>query len=82
MKYTIKATNIITGEVQELGLFDTFEDAEYNARYNVEFTEDEIPAHWLITVAETDVEEMEYDVDEADLEMGFDPYSGCYDFDC
>jgi hypothetical protein len=20
--------------------------------------------------------------DDADLEMGFDPYSGCYDFDC
>ena len=26
--------------------------------------------------------ETDYDCDDADLEMGFDPYSGCYDFDC
>lgn len=24
----------------------------------------------------------DYDFDEADLECGFNPYEGCYDFDC
>lgn len=27
-------------------------------------------------------EEEDYDFDEADLEMDFNPYMGCYDFDC
>jgi hypothetical protein len=31
----------------------------------------------------TEGEDDSYDEwDDADLEMGFDPYSGCYDFDC
>lgn len=27
-------------------------------------------------------EECDYEPDDSQLEMGFNPYSGCYDFDC
>lgn len=29
-----------------------------------------------------DEEDLDPDFDEADLEMGFDPYEGCYSYDC
>ena len=33
-------------------------------------------------LAEINGEDEEPDCDEADLEMGFDPYEGCYSYDC
>ena len=33
-------------------------------------------------LAEINSEDEEPDCDEADLEMGFDPYEGCYSYDC
>ena len=32
-------------------------------------------------VIEEELEEY-YDADDEDLEMGFNPYMGCYDYDC
>lgn len=38
---------------------------------------------WLMSEAEEDENEDDCpDYDDADLETGFNPYMGCYDFDC
>ena len=31
---------------------------------------------------ETESSGDDWDIDEADLEMGYNPYEGCYDYDC
>ena len=76
---TVYAQNIITGEVLELGEFPTMEEAQWNIDNNIEFDEEDYPADWeFFTMAEIDTQE---EFDEY-LECGFDPYGGCYTYDC
>lgn len=76
---TVYAENIKTGVMITLGEFSTMEEAQWNIDNNIEFEEDDNPAEWkFFTMAEigSDEEFDEY------LEHGFDPYSGCYTYDC
>ena len=76
---TVYAENIKTGEVLELGEFPTMEEAQWNIDNNIEFDEDDNPADWkFFTMAEISSDE---EFDEY-LECGFDPYGGCYTYDC
>lgn len=76
---TVYAENIKTGVVLELGEFPTMEEAQWNIDNNIEFDKEDNPADWnFFTMAEigSDEEFDEY------LECGFDPYGGCYTYDC
>ena len=40
------------------------------------------PTCWDETCGDTEEESYTEDCDDWDIEMGFDPYEGCYSFDC
>lgn len=40
------------------------------------------PTCWNKTFGDSEEEEPEEDYDDWDVEIGFDPYEGCYSFDC
>lgn len=76
---TVYAENIKTGVALELGEFPTMEEAQWNIDHNIEFDEEDNPADWkFFTMAEIDTQE---EFDEY-LKCGFDPYGGCYTYDC
>lgn len=78
MKYVAFATNERTGETIELETFNTAEDAWWNIKNNLEWDEDDVREEWTFQVVETSDEDYEPDYDEC----GFDPYEGCYTYDC
>lgn len=77
MKYVAFATNTRTEEVIELEAFASAEEAWWNIENNLEWDEDDVREEWTFQVVETSDEDYE-----PDLEMGFDPYMGCYTDDC
>jgi hypothetical protein len=81
MKYVIFAENKKTDEFISLGTFDTREDAEWNLENNLEWDEDDVVEDWEVFIEEVD-EDRDYDIYEPDIECGFDPYLGCYTYDC
>ena len=81
MKYVIFAENKKTDEFISLGTFDTREDAEWNLENNLEWDEDDVIEDWEVFIEEVD-EDRDYDIYEPDIECGFDPYLGCYTYDC
>ncbi len=77
--YVAFATNEKTGEVVELETFNSAEDAWWEIENNLEWDEEDNPADWTFQVVEReDDEDYEPDYDEC----GFDPYEGCYTYDC
>lgn len=73
----VYAKNIKTNEVIDMGDFDTVEQAK-RAIVNVEYDDDEIPEDWDFEIEAEDYDDdWDYNEDE-----GFDPYEGCYTFDC
>lgn len=81
MKYVIFAENKKTDEFISLGTFDTREEAEWNLENNLEWDEDDVVEDWEVFIEEVD-EDRDYDIYELDIECGFDPYLGCYTYDC
>ncbi len=81
MKYVIFAENKKTDEFISLGTFGTREDAEWNLENNLEWDEDDVVEDWEVFIEEVD-EDRDYDIYEPDIECGFDPYLGCYTYDC
>lgn len=80
MKFTVIAMNTKTGFVLPLGDFPTEAEAQYNIDNNIEWDEDDIPEDWDFTIEPTDDEyEEPADIDD---DCGFDPYMGCYSYDC
>ena len=80
MKFTVIAMNTKTGFVLPLGDFSTEAEAQYNIDHNIEWDEDDIPEDWDFTIEPTEDEyEEPYDIDD---DCGFDPYCGCYTYDC
>ena len=77
---TLYAENLKTGEVIELGTFEDMEEVNDNLENNLEWDEDDNPEDWsFFTMAEIgSEEELEDYIDEC----GFDPYVGCYTYDC
>ena len=78
MKYVAFAGNERTGEDIELGVFNSAEEAWWNIKNNLEWDENDIREEWTFQVVETSDDDYEPDVDEC----GFDPYNGCYTYDC
>lgn len=80
MKFRVIATNYKTGEVLPLGDFPTEAEAQYNIDHNIEWDEDDIPEDWDFDIEPVDDEyEEPADIDD---DCGFDPYMGCYSYDC
>lgn len=72
--FKVMAKFIITNEVLTLGIFDTYDEAQWNIDNNIEWDEDDIPSEWELYV-EAEVEDEDF---YCDYEVGFDPYLGCY----
>ena len=80
MRYAVIATNIRTGEALDLGHFDCAADAQYEIDHNIEWDEGDVPEEWSFDIVEVDDEyEEPADIDD---DFGFDPYMGCYSYDC
>lgn len=82
MMYEVIAINMATDERVILGYFESEAEAWDNIQNNLEWDEDDNPADWGFDVIEMGDEFPEdYWSDDAD-ECGFDPYEGCYTYDC
>ena len=80
MKFTVIAMNTKTGFILSLGDFSTKAKAQYNIDHNIEWDEDDIPEDWDFIIEPVDDEyEEPADIDD---DCGFDPYCGCYTYDC
>jgi hypothetical protein len=78
--FTVIAMNTKTGAILPLGDFPTEEEAQYNIDNNIEWDEDDVPEDWNFTIEENEDEyEEPYDIDD---DCGFDPYAGCFTYDC
>lgn len=65
-------------EARELAVIDNLEwdEGDDLSEYQVVATEDERNYEILLDLT------VEWDEDDYELEMGFDPYEGCYTYDC
>ena len=79
--FQIQATNIKTLEIILFpNLYKTTEDAQYAIDNEVEWGEDDIQEDWKFEIIEAN-DEYEEPAD-IDYDCGFDPYCGCYTYDC
>lgn len=66
--FKVMAKFMKTDEVLTFGIFDTYDEAQWNIDNNIEWDN---PSEWELYVeAEVDFY--------CDYEVGFDPYLGCY----
>lgn len=72
--FKVMAKFMKTNEVMTLGIFDTYDEAQWNIDNNIEWDEDDNPLEWKLYVEAEVVDEDCY----CDYEVGFDPYLGCY----
>lgn len=72
--FKVMAKFMKTNEVMTLGIFDTYDEAQWNIDNNIEWDEDDNPSEWKLYVKAEVVDEDLY----CDYEVGFDPYLGCY----
>lgn len=72
--FKVMAKFMKTNEVMTLGIFDTYDEAQWNIDNNIEWDEDDNPSEWKLYVEAEVVDEDCY----CDYEVGFDPYLGCY----
>ena len=80
MMFSVIATNKKTDERLNLGSFPTEEEAQYNIDNNIEWDEDDVIEDWVLTIEPTEDDyEEPCDIDD---DCGFDPYAGCYTYDC
>ena len=69
--FKVMAKFMKTDEVLTLGIFDTYDEAQWNIDNNIEWDN---PSEWELYVEAEEVDEDLY----CDYEVGFDPYLGCY----
>ena len=69
--FKVMAKFMKTNEVMTLGIFDTYDEAQWNIDNNIEWDN---PSEWELYVEAEVVDEDVY----CDYEVGFDPYLGCY----
>ena len=72
--FKVMAKFMKTNEVMTLGIFDTYDEAQWNINNNIEWDEDDNTSEWELYV-EAEVEDEDF---YCDYEVGFDPYLGCY----
>ncbi len=74
------AINKLTKEELFLGYCDTKEDAQEDIDNNIEWDDLDNPEHWSFEIRPIDDKyEEPADIDD---DCGFDPYCGCYTYDC
>jgi hypothetical protein len=80
MKYAVLAWNVKTGACLTLGEFPSEEEAQWAIDNDIEWDEDDNPDDWDFTI---ELSEDEYE-EPADIDddFGFDPYAGCFTYDC
>lgn len=92
--FSIVFYNTVTDKyIEDSNEFSCFEEADsYFYDHELEFDEDDEPTEWQVLICENHdfrngfiirdftVEELEL-IDDFD-ECGFDPYEGCYTYDC
>ena len=69
--FKVMAKFMKTNEVMTLGIFDTYDEAQWNIDNNIEWDN---PSEWELYV-EAEVGDEDF---YCDYEVGFDPYLGCY----
>lgn len=69
--FKVMAKFMKTNEVMTLGIFDTYDEAQWNIDNNIEWDN---PSEWKLYV-EAEIEDEDF---YCDYEVGFDPYLGCY----
>ena len=69
--FKVMAKFMKTNEVLTLGIFDTYDEAQWNIDNNIEWDN---PSEWELYV-EAEAEDEDF---YCDYEVGFDPYLGCY----
>ena len=74
------AINKLTKEELLLGYCDTEKDAQEDIDDNIEWDDLDNPEDWNFEIRPID-DEYEEPVD-IDDDCGFDPYCGCYTYDC
>ena len=72
--FKVMAKFMKTNEVMTLGIFDIYDEAQWNIDNNIEWDEDDNPSEWELYV-EAEVGDEDF---YCDYEVGFDPYLGCY----
>ena len=73
------AINKVTEEELFLGYCDTVEDALEDIDNNIEWDDLDNPADWRFEIRQLEDYEEPADIDD---DCGFDPYMGCYSYDC
>lgn len=76
--FKLVAINTVTGEMLEWFGYETQADAVFDMQ-NVEWDEDDVPENWRFEVVSYDEDEEPADIDD---DCGFDPYAGCFTYDC
>lgn len=76
--FKLVAINTVTGEMLEWFGYETQADAVLDMQ-NVEWDEDDVPENWRFEVVPYDEDEEPADIDD---DCGFDPYAGCFTYDC
>lgn len=79
--FKIVALNVKTLEKLEWFGYESREEAQYTIDNNIEWDEDDVPEEWKFSIEEMEDDEYEepWDIDD---DCGFDPYMGCYSYDC
>lgn len=76
--FKLVAINTVTGEMLEWFGYETQADAVLDMQ-NVEWDEDDVPENWRFEVVPYEEDEEPADIDD---DCGFDPYAGCFTYDC
>ena len=77
--FKIVALNTKTLEKLEWFGYSTREDAQYDIDNSLEWDEDDVIEDWKFSIEEYEEDEEPADIDD---DFGFDPYAGCYTYDC
>lgn len=80
--YKAIAINGKTADFAILGYYEDKDEAWHDINNNIQWEEEDTPEDWIFDVVEIDEEEPEYEDYEDYDECGFDPYMGCYTYDC
>lgn len=80
--YKAIAINGKTADQAILGYYEDESEAWNDIHNNIQWEEEDTPEDWIFDVVEIDEEEPEYDDYDDYDECGFDPYMGCYTYDC
>ena len=87
-KYSMEICDAETGEYTPVALFADIVPAEVLHELCVTLFENTEGASTVVVVdvdtgkVVAEVAESDYEPDDWDREMGFDPYEGCYSYDC